>query len=788
MSYLVLSALLVVMAAIVAIVLNYFGNRMTYPWYVQVACFVSYFFPFTIILVLPLDLASTRFRDCSDTPGTVIQCDQPLAYVSEEFLYGFWEVVYWITFNIQMFVVPIMQGYVRSGELSFRGRLWSGIKDNIIFYCICGGIGSIFILYAIFGLNISATYLLTFAIPATNAYGLLLLTVFMGYGLVEVPRGLWYNASVTWVLCYLEAQVPKFKEACVDSEAEIYEIARFVGYASRKIGSEDELRPLVDTLMEKCPLALQQRNVGNEDDDLPATLTRAKLIDLHARIKRAIFLSERDQALLRYLEHHAFLCQDIMANYESSNRRFKSAFVSISETDKYMDLKLQAYWWWYVWIKPVAMRSLSVMCVIASFLIIWSESTFQITSVKMSIPALIVEPGNISYGLLEILAVAFICYMCTCTYFTLLSINVFEYYKMVPEHHTDESSLLFVGAYLCKLTFPLCYNFLNMGGLADGVTHSNSTKVDYSSSPVFIQYFGPAVNLTPLFGAGYNDWVAHLVLIMCVIIVLNLHGKILRFFRMENYFYETIKPNAADLEEGKSIIMQARALEERRLQCGGAVGDQVHGRYTQSRPRARNTRDLLDRYKNRKPQESESNTNRFTSSRSGAASGSSTIAGTRDNGATHEALDVTGHSSDGGASNSNPQNTSTLFQGLSRVTGLFSSKGSSSGVGGASSGYQRLKDGKLEENSASGDVGGLRTSRKFGVASSIPPSSTLKNTTSRTAPLGSESGGLESWRHQPTSSSAENLSSTRPAQGTKAPAKSTSKAPPAKRGGLFDDL
>ncbi|KAJ8329652.1 hypothetical protein QVD99_003940 [Batrachochytrium dendrobatidis] len=709
MSYILLSFVFMGMAAVVAVLIDYFGNRKSFPWYVLAACFISYFFPFTIILMLPLDLASTRYRDCSSNPLITTPCDLPLAYVSEEFLYRFWEVVYWITFNVQMFVVPIMQGYVRSGELSFGRRLWSGIKDNLIFYCICGSIGSIFVLYALFALHISAEYLLTLAIPATNAYGLLLLTILMGYGLVEVPRGLWYNANVSWVLRYLEVQAPKLKEACVDSETDIYDIARLVGHASRKIETGDALRPLVDQMMEKCPLALQQRSAAEEEDDLPNSFTRDKLIDLHARIKYAAFLSERDQALLKYLEQNAFLCQDIIANYGNSSRRFKSCFISVSETDKYADLKLQAYWWWFVWIRPIAMRSLSVMCVIASLLVIWSESTFQFTSVTLSIPALIVEPGNISYGSLEILAIGFVCYMCTCTYSTLLTINIFEYYKMVPEHHTNEVSLLFVGAYLCKLTFPLCYNFLNMGGLAEGVSRKNSTMVDYSSSPVFIQYFGPAVNLTPLFGAGYNDWVAHLVLITCVVISLNLHGRILRFFRMENYFYETIKPNNTDVEEGQSIISQARTLAERKLQRGGTTDT---SRFSRSEPRARNARELLDRYKN---SAANSNTTPNRSDTHATLSGSSRAS---DNGGAAVSISDT-------AQHNTSKKSNNLLQGFAGVSAFFTPKNGSASTSigdGSRSAYQKL-DQQQDEESASVSNSGGRSARKFGVTNNLFASS-----------------------------------------------------------------
>lgn len=91
-----------------------------------------------------------------------------------------------------------------------------------------------------------------------------------------------------------------------------------------------------------------------------------------------------------------------------------------------------------------------------------------------------------------------------------------------------------------------------MGGVAEGTGKNGN---DYSAAPVFIQYFGPAVNLTPLFGAGYNDWVPFLVLIVCVIFILNLHGKLLRLLSVKDYFNEPIQ-TSEHVEEGRQLLEQ----------------------------------------------------------------------------------------------------------------------------------------------------------------------------------------------------------------------------------------
>jgi hypothetical protein len=46
---------------IVVFTLSRFGNIKTQPWYVTAACTIGWFFPFWIVFLLPLDLASVSF-------------------------------------------------------------------------------------------------------------------------------------------------------------------------------------------------------------------------------------------------------------------------------------------------------------------------------------------------------------------------------------------------------------------------------------------------------------------------------------------------------------------------------------------------------------------------------------------------------------------------------------------------------------------------------------------------------------------------------------------------------
>lgn len=135
-------------------------------------------------------------------------------------------------------------------------------------------------------------------VAASNSYGLFLVMFMLAYGIVQVPRSIFNTATPSRHLRQLEENVTKLKEATVDSEAELYDVARQLAIASRRIPlEEDNQRKIIDKLLEKCPLALQERTSSDTDaEDVPAIITQNYLVLLNARLKRALHAFERDKA------------------------------------------------------------------------------------------------------------------------------------------------------------------------------------------------------------------------------------------------------------------------------------------------------------------------------------------------------------------------------------------------------------------------------------------------------------------------------------------------------------
>ena len=62
----------------------------------------------------------------------------------------------------------------------------------------------------------------------------------------------------------------------------------------------------------------------------------------------------------------------------------------------------------------------------------------------------------------QLVSIVSIAYLCVCAYSTVLKIRVLNLYYLAPRHQTDEYSLIFSGMLLCRLTPPMCLNFLGL--------------------------------------------------------------------------------------------------------------------------------------------------------------------------------------------------------------------------------------------------------------------------------------------------------------------------------------
>ena len=142
----------------------------------------------------------------------------------------------------------------------------------------------------------------------------------------------------------------------------------------------------------------------------------------------------------------------ISAAFSLLYRKFRSTLRPLSSKPKNWRLSLE--WHWHLKIRPVLLKMASLICAALSLLIVWSEMTYRNINPRLSVIGLLVQLAskNVSYGAIEAISFFTMLYMCTCAYTTLMKMKLLNNYVLVPNHHTDEPTLLFIGSYLCRLT------------------------------------------------------------------------------------------------------------------------------------------------------------------------------------------------------------------------------------------------------------------------------------------------------------------------------------------------
>lgn len=196
-----------------------YGDWMRQRVAVTLAVLIAWYFSFLIIFILPLDVSQTVYKQCVNqnhnlTPSSVVTvtaedihkvksnatetgstpsppsgvCNPPYSLLGDNVLPNLWRVVYWSSQLLTWFILPLMQSFSQAGEFTFKGKLKSALWDNAIYYSSYLFIALILVIY----IAVQTTFKLdwkttkTIAAAASNTWGLFVLVLMLGYGLIEV--------------------------------------------------------------------------------------------------------------------------------------------------------------------------------------------------------------------------------------------------------------------------------------------------------------------------------------------------------------------------------------------------------------------------------------------------------------------------------------------------------------------------------------------------------------------------------------------------------------------------
>lgn len=573
-----------------AFLLHRYGNFTQHHLLVTVSVFVAWYFSFIIIFILPLDVSTTAFRQClhdseshssdhhlpwveNDTTGNVTVpppillpdgCHAPWSFVPEGVLQSLWRVVYWTSQALTWIILPLMQSYSTAGEFTVMGKLKRALIENAIYYGSYLLIFGVLLVYVALqpGISLDAGKLKVICITASNTWGLFLLVLLLGYGLVEVPRSCWNAGHRGHSLRYAYFKASKLSLEKSEAQDKLDDVLEEVQLAAGSVTHQHPLRKHLEVILSKVPSSTGAKGNGRgrhrahpEIDALSgAAVTEKSLVRLHQQVIRALQQHGRTQCQWTTLVEKALALEDVARNEESPERRFRRSAPHDHPTGCAPTLE----WYWRCCVRGWSLRILGAVLALLSAALVWSEMTFFVRQPILTLFGIFHRSAESShdYVAIELMSIVTIGYLCVCAYYTVFRVRVLNYYYLAPQHQTDEYSLIFSGMLLCRLTPPMCLNFLGLIHLDTHVT-SEAGRMETAYTEIMGH-----MDVISIIANGFNIYFPMLICVLCLATYLHVGSRLLHWLGFEQFLGDD--DMTVDLvNEGRDLIKRERGRRQR---------------------------------------------------------------------------------------------------------------------------------------------------------------------------------------------------------------------------------
>ncbi|KAM6156992.1 G-protein coupled receptor-associated protein LMBRD2 isoform 2-T2 [Erethizon dorsatum] len=523
--------------------LHRYGDFKKQHRLVIVGTLLAWYLCFLIVFILPLDVSTTIYNRCrhaaanssppenNNSTGSYATitpvprqhpCFKPWSYIPDGIMPIFWRVVYWTSQFLTWILLPFMQSYARSGGFSITGKIKTALIENAIYYGTYLLIFGAFLIYVAVNprLHLEWNQLQTIGIAAANTWGLFLLVLLLGYGLVEIPRSYWNGAKRGYLLMKTYFKAAKLMTEKADAEENLEDVMEEVRKVNESIKYNHPLRKCVDTILKKCPTEYQEKMGRNMDDyedfdEKRNTYPSEKsLVKLHKQVIYSVQRHRRTQVQWQILLEQAFYLEDVAKNETSATHQFVHTFQSPEPENRLIQ---------YFYSPTVVFIQLA-------------EKTYN-------------------YIYIEIACFLSIFFLSICVYSTVFRIRVFNYYYLASHHQTDAYSLLFSGMLFCRLTPPLCLNFLGLTHMDSSISHQNTQPTAYTS-------IMGSMKVLSFIADGFYIYYPMLVVILCIATYFSLGTRCLNLLGFQQFMGDN--DMTSDLvDEGKELIKREKRKRQR---------------------------------------------------------------------------------------------------------------------------------------------------------------------------------------------------------------------------------
>lgn len=585
-----LAVVVVVVFFLALYLLQRYGDLRRQQRLVLLGTLLSWYLCFLIVFILPFDVSATIYKQCildhehhpsSVTPARHTNqtgassslyptlsvpkaCEEPWSYIPDGVLPVFWRVVYWTSQFLTWLLLPFMQSYAQSGAFSKVGKIKTALIENAIYY---GTYLLIFISLLIYVAahpqwKLTWTELQTIGITAANTWGLFLLVLLLGYGLVEIPRSYWLSSCHGHLLAKTYFKTAKMATEKAAAEENLADVMEEVAAVNKSVRYNHSFRKCVDTILTKCPTEYQEemgRDVESSSDEQNGLPTKRSLVNLHKKVISAVQRHGQTQVQWSVVLDQAFHLEDVAKSQSSPVRQF---IHSSSSAQHHGWIRRFIYtptveWYWECVFRRGFYKLLAVLLCLFSAAVVWSECTFFSTHPVLSLFAVFIQMAEKQYNYICIEMACFVTifFLCVCVYSTVFRIRVFNYYYLVPHHQTDAYSLQFSGMLFCRLTPPLCLNFLGLIHMDSAISHQDRIQTSYTS-------IMGSMHLLSFMSDGFYIYYPMLILLLCFATFCNLGSRCLNLVGFHQYI--TDDELTSDLvDEGKELIRRERRKRQK---------------------------------------------------------------------------------------------------------------------------------------------------------------------------------------------------------------------------------
>ncbi|KAG7977442.1 hypothetical protein I3843_05G032000 [Carya illinoinensis] len=460
----------------VAITLKYFAGPDV-PLYVLFTVGYTWFCSISIIILVPADIWTTIMHHHNGG------------------ISFFWSLSYWSTFLLTWVVVPTIQGYEDAGDFTVTERLKTSIHTNLVFYLCLGAIGLFgLILLVLLQKNWSGG-ILGFAMACSNTFGLVTGAFLLGFGLSEIPKGIWRNSDWTARRKVLTHKIAKTALKLDDAHQE---------FSNAIVLKEDpSFKP-------------QGGRLGENDMDYDTDEKTMATLRRQLRGAREEYYRCRSEYMNFVLE--ALQLEDTVKNYEHRNAtgwKYISSFRPEHMGTLGSLLDMTELMWRCILQKQLK-KLLAIILGCISAAIILAEATILPSGVDLSLFSILINAVKRQEVFVQVAAFIPLMYMCMCTYYSLFKIGMLMFYSLTPRQ-TSSVNLLMICSMVARYAPPISYNFLNL------------IRLDGDEKTLFEQRMGNIDDAVPFFGKGFNKIYPLIMVVYTLLIATNFFDRVIEY-------------------------------------------------------------------------------------------------------------------------------------------------------------------------------------------------------------------------------------------------------------------